>query len=299
MRSKHHFRSPASTPATEPPPASERTGPDTVAVGCAVALALIWTPLESDNASISSGRDRPHKMGELRYSLSNRDEANRCHVRLHKFNNRLHVGIDNQIHPSILSGSQRETIHAYGHKKKRRGATLATEEEINFMDELLDKHAADVGHVAIAWNGLHDVLGQLFSVVISPHSRSAAIAAWGAIVSDRSKRDMLKATVLKRFEDNEKELRWVADVEWLLGHITPLEDRRNNAVHAAYGFVLEEGAIKVAPSTWNGNPRSWKLRDKDLGLEFKSCAAHIKSLTEFRSGFDFDSLVNAWHAAMA
>lgn len=153
-----------------------------------------------------------------------------------------------------------------------------TSEDIDATVGLRAKHAAEIGRIAIEWNSLHDTLGKLFAEVVAPERPRVAMAAWGAVASDRSKREMLRSAAIWQFREDESEAKWLGELEWLLGQINPLEDRRNNAVHAPYGFLIEEGAVKFTPFVWSGNPRAEKLRDKDLSMEFSSCADHIRLL---------------------
>jgi hypothetical protein len=149
---------------------------------------------------------------------------------------------------------------------------------MKFLKDLFDKHAADIGRIAIAWNGLHVALGESFSLIVSPDSRGLATVAWEAVSSDRSKRAMLEAAAREKFRDDS---RWVQELRWALGQINALEDRRNDVIHTPFSITLDEGVFKFAALDFSKNPRALKLKNKDLAVEFRSYHENIGALTQF------------------
>lgn len=147
----------------------------------------------------------------------------------------------------------------------------------------LDKHATDLGYVAIAWASLHDTLGLFFSMLFSPFGpapviEETAIAAWGALKSDRSQREMLEATAKQRLSEDSTARK---ELLWALGQINRLDNDRNNALHASYSLEFDDGAFKVVPSPFAGNPRSSALRDRDLSTELQSYVGNIQAIDQF------------------
>jgi hypothetical protein len=143
---------------------------------------------------------------------------------------------------------------------------------------LSESHAAAVGSVAIIWNALHDALGSLFAEVVTPDSRTIALAAWQAVSSDRSKRNMLHAACVAALDDDSK---FTQEVKWINGQLNSLEDKRNDAVHAPYTITFEDGALKIIPDIFSGNVRAHKLHGKDLAIELRSYHARISALVGF------------------
>ncbi|HZL58332.1 MAG TPA: hypothetical protein VFC38_01385 [Stellaceae bacterium] len=152
---------------------------------------------------------------------------------------------------------------------------LPTKKEVDYATSILQKHAAYIGRIAIEWNSLHHTLGELFVEVLAPDQQSAILAAWHAVPSDRSKRDMLKAAARAALSADS---RFCDELEWACGQINALEDNRNNAIHSPYALLLENGDLKFVPNLFSGSSRARKLRDKNLQLEFESYAKNIHTI---------------------
>ena len=86
---------------------------------------------------------------------------------------------------------------------------------------LLDSHAADIGHVALAWNHLHETLGELFVAILRSDRGMVAFAAWQAVASDRSKRAMLISAAQQRVD---KHAKIAAEIKWACDQMNSLED---------------------------------------------------------------------------
>ena len=106
-----------------------------------------------------------------------------------------------------------------------------------------------IGEFALAWNDLHEVLGDLFVQAIAgeempskPHQFQAR-GLWGCVTSDRQKRVLLDGAInLIGAKRHDEWPRIADDVIWLLAHANKLEDRRNNVIHAP----LEEQNTPIA-----------------------------------------------------
>jgi hypothetical protein len=136
-----------------------------------------------------------------------------------------------------------------------------------------EPYARAIGQMALAWNELHEALGALFTQALAVGiERSFQCAAiWGAVTSDRQKRQILEAAINHVGEEVHRRFPLLAsDVLWLTGRANSLEDKRNNVVHAPLaevtsplvaglaglqmgdvypGGVLNECALKLSKST--------------------------------------------------
>ena len=141
-------------------------------------------------------------------------------------------------------------------------------------------YALAIGQVALAWNDLNETLGSLFVNLVGAGIDDKVQAAWQALTSDRSKRDMLKAAI-GELSLKEERLNPSAKVEmkWLFGQLERLEIERNHAIHAplasfshpiwrmdVLGLNMPEG---VAPDDIRGNRLASKLVGKNLLAEYR------------------------------
>jgi len=149
----------------------------------------------------------------------------------------------------------------------------------NARERELNKVAAEVGRVAIAWGMLHESLGQCFSAVATPQNQRVGLDAWHAVRSDRFLREMLAAAAAAALG---KEHPTFIELKWALGQITSLEDNRNDAVHAPYAIVFDVGGkVTVEPYWLTGDRRAAKLTGKNLSLELRSYESRIMALRHF------------------
>jgi hypothetical protein len=151
-------------------------------------------------------------------------------------------------------------------------------QSFNAMKAVLDDHARDIGYIVIAWNALHENLGKLFGAIVARIGTQAALAAWNALTNDRTQRYMLQAATSAGLPDKDP-LR--SEILWALGQITPLANNRNDALHAPYAVLFEEGRVRVVPSTSGGNKRATNLLGRDLGVELASYRNRIEALSDF------------------
>jgi len=157
--------------------------------------------------------------------------------------------------------------------------TLPSEKSIQYADKIFDDHAADIGHIALQWNALHDALGEIFCGIIESNSgRMVVLAAWQSLASDRGKRQMLERAAFEKLGAND---RLYQEIKWICGKLDSQEDKRNDAVHSPFGISMEEGGFRVVPVLWTVHPRAQKFKDKDIALELKSYRKNLQSLTAF------------------
>ena len=150
---------------------------------------------------------------------------------------------------------------------------------VQFADKIADAHALYIGKVVIAWNWAHESLAHIFANIVSPESRDIGLAAWHAVLNDRSQRAMLEAAAKIRPGESTK---FFKDLQWCLNHLTPLEIDRNNVLHSPYSLTFDgTTGIKFSPLWFTGNRRALGLKDKDLEIELKSLEERISLLTNF------------------
>lgn len=61
------------------------------------------------------------------------------------------------------------------------------------MDGGLEPHALAIGRIALAWNELHEVLGQIFAQLFTKSHGDTSMSIWNALDSDRTQRKLLRA----------------------------------------------------------------------------------------------------------
>ena len=144
------------------------------------------------------------------------------------------------------------------------------------LPQVLARHAQALGLVSIAWTSVHETLGSIFGMLLSPEMPMKAWAAWYAVTSDRSQRAMLKALMSVMFAADDKRR---IELEWVLNRLNSYEDKRNNALHSPY--VMEQypdGRLRFMPNAYRGNQRAKNLYGKELLVELKSYADHLSKL---------------------
>ena len=131
--------------------------------------------------------------------------------------------------------------------------------------------AVEVGWIAYEWNRLHEALGELFADAMGADTYTA-LSAWHAVRSDLTQRQMLKAAAAHRAERSEPEIAplWRALVD-LVDKVNKLSDKRNDAIHAPFVFVIDMGrdVMSVQPLDFLGNKRAGKLANRELLTEFQ------------------------------
>ncbi len=144
-------------------------------------------------------------------------------------------------------------------------------------------YALELGQLVYAWNKLQERLGHIFWLLVSSAKPLTTNAIWHSTSNDRAQRDMLRsavdATPCSELTDKQK-----ADLTWLLTQANKLADRRNDAIHSPYMFMVnqqDESDLSVMSSYLYDNPRAIKLRGKDLLAEFVWYRASAETLAQF------------------
>lgn len=147
-----------------------------------------------------------------------------------------------------------------------------------YLWDTWDQHTATVGRIAIRWNTLHEELGLIFVLLATRDNTSVGWAAWHSLRMDRAQRDMLEASAVAALGKGDARCK---ELVWALGQLTPLEDKRNTAIHSPYSIIIENGSLKTISNHFTGHGRATKLKDRDLEKELKSYEEHIDKLTDF------------------
>ena len=145
--------------------------------------------------------------------------------------------------------------------------------------EAVDAYALAVGRLSIAWNYLHEALGDLFALVIGGDAELVR-AAWGSNENDRALREMLRAVIKAASPERWKQTPTAPDdLLWVLGRADALSDVRNDAIHVLVWLHIgaEIGAeITIGVASPPRGKRERKLFDK--------AAKGKKLLDEFAKG---------------
>jgi len=136
-------------------------------------------------------------------------------------------------------------------------------------------YVIELGTLVYAWNRLHDHLAELFWCVTGIINGKIPLAIWHSTPNDRAQRDMLRAAtgaklgaagpLLGRFEHPKAG----EDIIWLLNRVDELANRRNDALHSPYWFLIGPGRMSMVATDFHGSPRAKNLKDKNLLDEFK------------------------------
>jgi hypothetical protein len=144
-----------------------------------------------------------------------------------------------------------------------------------FTAKAFRPYAEAIGHVALAWNELHETLGTIFTEVGFEGSDKAQ-AAWQSLIVDRAKREMLKAVLTAMTEFDFLELpKFRDDVIWIIEQAHASEDGRNSAIHTPLLLhdhpiwqEVDEGS-GISSFSFRGNTRAKRLKQKDVLVEYR------------------------------
>lgn len=144
------------------------------------------------------------------------------------------------------------------------------------------QYTAKLGSVVYTWNELHTVLSMLFAEISGITDKSIPFSIWHSTESDRAQRKMLQAAVDAAIKTTDKRSTKIKeDINWLLGRIDSLSDRRNDIIHSPYEFIVSPGPERMTPAEFLGHPRAKKLKSKDLANEVRICCETSVVLTQF------------------
>lgn len=142
----------------------------------------------------------------------------------------------------------------------------------------LEPYAVEIGLLTLAWNDLHDHLGQIFWGAITPQG-GISVAIWNKLSNDRTQRDLLRTAIeAGALLGRPNADRAIADALWLIKKVDSLAEGRNNAIHAPLTTLtdIRDGTTTVAPQDHFGNRRAKNLAAKtDLLAElgwYRECA---------------------------
>lgn len=139
-----------------------------------------------------------------------------------------------------------------------------------------------VGRVAHAWNQLQEALGQTLAEVVGSNHK-VILAIWYSSKSDRSQHDMLRAAIKESGDDRWVRTRETArdDLLWLVNKASELAHKRNEAIHAPIGMIVDGDSLTIIPSYFFGHPLAEGLRNKDILQELDWCERWATSLQNF------------------
>lgn len=130
--------------------------------------------------------------------------------------------------------------------------------------ELLRPFATEIGFAVIEWNDLHEEMAILFSLLVSANGSTAKapVAAWNAVLNDRTQREMLLAVAKTPFWTGDPRFSRVAvDVPWLVDRANIIANKRNDLVHAPLWAMQSDDTPKVTVEgrAFQGNRRATSL----------------------------------------
>jgi hypothetical protein len=119
-----------------------------------------------------------------------------------------------------------------------------------FTEAHFQPYVKAIGQLLLAWNDLHERLGNLFVMAMGAGWVDRPLAVWHSSVRDLAKRQMLKAAV-SHLTDSEVE-HWpklVEEILWILKVANSLEGLRDDSAHtplrASMGHILTPAVSKI------------------------------------------------------
>ena len=143
-------------------------------------------------------------------------------------------------------------------------------------DKSFRPYVTAIGQAAIAWNGLHEALRELFLVLMGDNDYLGDSTVWHSLRSDRSQRQLIIGVVKSRHETGELSDQIRENIGALLKQCNTVADARDNVIHAP--LSSEKG--RIVPDAKHGNPRASNLLNKDLLTEFRWCRDAALVLTD-------------------
>jgi hypothetical protein len=137
--------------------------------------------------------------------------------------------------------------------------------------EEVKPYLIEIGLMALAWNSLHENLGELFWRITRISNGGLPFAIWHELRDDRAQRNILRAAASTGLHawspmPGQPGERWVKTgkqkIGWLLSEIENLSNSRNNFLHAPFMFHAALGTPE--PHDFFGHPRAKALRGKNF-----------------------------------
>jgi hypothetical protein len=171
--------------------------------------------------------------------------------------------------------------------KRRKRQQGGPAESLSYTHRAFLPYVTALGQLALAWNGLHEMLAFLFCSVMGGGYTNQFLAIWHALKSDRAQREILLAAT-KNYVSGAVPPKFYEDIEWVCKRADALEDARNDALHSPlWAYQRGPDNIIVMPVTGLGHVRAQKLFDKHLLSEFRWCRDSAIALTHF--AYDIDA----------
>jgi len=149
----------------------------------------------------------------------------------------------------------------------------------------LEEHAKLIGNVTIAWNTAQSLVFTIFSVA-SGMKYDNAVAVFFALKTDFAQRDITIAVLDSELTGKTPEVEKLRDrIKRPINKLNSLASERNAAIHTMWGYVHEEGDVKVAPQPSVKHHPSLKVDD---------AAAQMVRLEE-KLGSVVDTLIRSLH----
>jgi hypothetical protein len=169
---------------------------------------------------------------------------------------------------------------------KKRIRRRSPHQGIPYTDKAFTPYVTALGQLALAWNGLHEMLSILFCNVMGNGVVNQPLAIWHALKVDRAQREILLAA-LKSHTRGAYPVDFEPDIEWICKKADSLEDLRNDALHSPL-WAQERAPGKTIVSAWVGlgHVRAQKLLNKDLLAEFRWFRDAAMLLAEFAHEVD-------------
>lgn len=123
-----------------------------------------------------------------------------------------------------------------------------------------------IGQAAIAWSGLHEVLRDIFWIMLGTDKPTSS-AIWYSIRSDRSQRQMLKALAKSYRETGDLRKELADKIDALLKECDAVALTRDDVVHAP----ILSSLTGVVPNAYSGSPMASRLLNKVLLDEYRWC----------------------------
>src|SRR5205085_2070057 len=130
------------------------------------------------------------------------------------------------------------------------------------------KYTSAVGRIALAWNNLHEKLGEIFVTLLFARNRTIGRAVWYKPTNDRQQRELLIAVIEAAQPQLWEKLpaRAQADLLEFLKKVNVLGYKRDDAIHAPVLFD-DEGEPRIIADFLSDYRRAKNLVGKDLLVE--------------------------------
>lgn len=162
-----------------------------------------------------------------------------------------------------------------------------------FTGRQFEPYVKAIGQLTLAWNSLQETMAHTFEILLTgnigqrEYDKALKVrAAWHALTSDQSQRQMLRAVSSNVTETQNRNFPKLAeDLNWVIGKVGDLAKARNAAIHSPLTIVsgkandlarfmwpdFPDGPDQVVPVYITGNRLALRLLQRDLLAEFRWC----------------------------